>query len=221
MWRPPPRLPASRPACVSPVLRQLPRPGVRGPALPRCPRACVQVAPASPFPVAPKLEHRRSAVAPKSSGGVLPECSPGEQAGAWASAGGAPALRPGGQDAREERALHPGSRQEGQGHPSQPRQGHGHGAGQVPGEDGEGAEPVGEDTTGRRGPGRRPFAASKGWLRRFRSRFGLRSAKGAGEAGTGREQPAARFRQSGKSRLGIKDALQSRPSVVVRAAGEG
>lgn len=113
----------------------------------------------------------------------------------------------------------------------------------TPGEDGEGAEPVGGgQEQPARGPGRqrpapegsepvpglergvperRPFAASKGWLHRLRSRLGLRSAKGAGEAGTARELAAAPLPAERKSRLRIKDALQSQPSVVLKADEEG
>lgn len=40
-------------------------------------------------------------------------------------------------------------------------------------------------------PERKPFSASKGWLHRFRHRFGLQGAKGAGEAASAREAAAA------------------------------
>lgn len=43
------------------------------------------------------------------------------------------------------------------------------------------------------GPGRRPFTASKGWLHRFRNRFGLKGTKGAGEAASAHEEAAAPF----------------------------
>ncbi|XP_010617349.1 general transcription factor II-I isoform X9 [Fukomys damarensis] len=41
--------------------------------------------------------------------------------------------------------------------------------------------------------GRRPFTASKGWLHRFRHRFGLKNTKDTGEAASAPEEPSAAY----------------------------